>query len=345
MPWSILVALAGIQMVAPGWVQLAFVFAALPPLTGLLFGPWRTAALSVAVVLLLVLPLTRPPHINDPDVAAVTAIAGFSVLVSLVRARYTRELVRVGTVAEAAQRAVLPPVAPRVGAVSCAGLYRAAQVAAQVGGDLYDVREGPHGVRALVADVQGHGLAAVGTVAALLGTFREALLDERELPGVALRLDRRLRIEAGAGGPEPSELFVTAVLLEFPPDEDAVRLTSCGHPPVLLLRDGGVRELAADPAPPLGLGLAELAPRPLTVPLRPGDVLLGYTDGVTESRDASGTFYPLVERVSRWCGAKGGPSPDPQALVDFVWRDMTGFAEAVRDDVALLALRPASEPA
>ncbi|UED88442.1 serine/threonine-protein phosphatase [Streptomyces profundus] len=332
-------------MIAPGWVQLAFVFAALPPLTGLLFGPWRTAALSVAVLVLLMLPPTQPAHINEPDVAAMTAIAGFSVLVSWVRSRYTRELVRVGSVAEAAQRAVLPPVAPRVGAVSCAGLYRAAQVAAQVGGDLYDVREGPYGVRALVADVQGHGLAAVGTVAALLGTFREALLDERELAGVALRLDRRLRIEAGTAGPEPSELFVTAVLLEFPPDEDAVRLTSCGHPPMLLLRDGGVRELAAVPAPPLGLGLEGLTPHPLTVPLCPGDVLLGYTDGVTEARNASGAFYPLVERVSGWCGAKGGPSPDPQALVDFVWRDMTGFASEVRDDVALLALRPAAERA
>ncbi|WP_226961837.1 MULTISPECIES: PP2C family protein-serine/threonine phosphatase [Streptomyces] len=340
-PWTVLALLAVMQVLVPGWVQLGFAFAALPPLTGLIYGPWRTATLGGAVLTLLVLPMTRPPHIEDADVAAVAAIAAFSVLVALVRERYTRELVRVGTVAEAAQHAVMPPVADRVGPVRCAGLYRAAQVAALVGGDLYDVREGPFGVRALVADVQGHGLAAVGTVAALLGTFREALLDEPELSGVALRLDRRLRIEARPEGAAPSELFATAVLLEFPPDMASVRLASCGHPPVLLVRDGRVRELVADPAPPLGLGLAPVEPRPLTVRLAEGDVLLGYTDGVTEARDESGGFYPLVRRLARRCSTD--PRPEPGRLVEFVWKDMTSFARAVEDDVALLALRPEPE--
>lgn len=344
-PWALLAMLAVTQSIVPGWVQLGFAFAALPPLTGLIYGPWRTAALSGAVVALLMLPLTRPSHIGDADIAAIGAIAVFSVLVAWVRGRYTRELVRVGSVAEAAQHAVMPPVANRVGPVRCAGLYRAAQVSALVGGDLYDVREGPFGVRALVADVQGHGLAAVGTVAALLGTFREALLDEPELSGVALRLDRRLRIETPPDGAGPSELFATAVLLEFPPDMATVRLANCGHPPVLLLRGGEVRELAAEPAPPLGLGLGPVEPRPLTVRLAAGDVLLGYTDGVTEARNTSGGFYPLVPRLGRRFSGGRGEAPEPDRLVEFVWQDMSGFARAVEDDVALLALRPERDPA
>ncbi|MDT0270135.1 PP2C family protein-serine/threonine phosphatase [Streptomyces sp. DSM 44915] len=344
-PWVLLAALALVQAVVPGWVQLGFAFAALPPLTGLLYGPWRTGALAAAVLALMIFPLTSPHHITTPDVAAIGAIAVFSVLVAWVRNRYTRQLVRVGDVAEAAQHAVMPPVADRVGGVRCAGLYRAAQVAALVGGDLFDVREGPFGVRALVADVQGHGLAAVGTVAALLGTFREALLDEPELSGVATRLDRRLRIDAGGDEGEPSEVFATAVLLEFPPDLSSVRLASCGHPPVLLLRDGRVRELAAEPAPPLGLGLGPVVPRPVTVPLRAGDLLLGYTDGVTEARDAGGAFYPLAERLAARCGAPARQPLDPESLVRFVWADVTGFARAVEDDVALLALCPILEAA
>ncbi|GAA3856908.1 PP2C family protein-serine/threonine phosphatase [Streptomyces sedi] len=338
-PWVLLGVTALVQSLVPGWVELGFVFAALPPLTGLIYGPWRTAALGAATVGLLMLPVTRPGHIGDADLGAVAAIALFSVLVAWVRGRYGRELTRVGTVAEAAQHAVLPPVADRVGPLACAGLYRAAQVAALVGGDLYDVREGPYGVRALVADVQGHGLAAVGTVASLLGTFREALLDEPELSGVALRLDRRLRIETANAGDGPSELFATAVLLEFPPDMGSVRLASCGHPPVLLLRGGAVRELAAEPAPPLGLGLGPVEPEPLTVRLAEGDVLLGYTDGVTEARDASGAFYPLESRLARRCAGRGWQA-GPGALVEFVWEDMTRFARGVEDDVALLALRP-----
>ncbi|WP_158715636.1 SpoIIE family protein phosphatase, partial [Streptomyces sp. NRRL S-481] len=56
----------------------------------------------------------------------------------------------------------------------------------------FDVRAGPHGVRAVMGDVQGHGLSAVATVASLLGAFREAVLDQPDPRAVATRLDRRL---------------------------------------------------------------------------------------------------------------------------------------------------------
>ncbi|WP_234320368.1 PP2C family protein-serine/threonine phosphatase, partial [Streptomyces sp. SBT349] len=258
LPPVVLVVLGIAQSLAPGWVQLAFLFAALPPLTGLIYGPWRTSLISAGVMVLLLLPITRPPHISDADLGAVAAIAAFSVVVSWIRTLYTRDLVVVRDVAEAAQRAVLPPLPDRVGGVRCAGLYRAAQVGALVGGDLFDVRAGPHGVRALVADVQGHGLAAVSTVASLLGTFREAVLDEEELRGVAARLDRRLVVEGG----DQSELFATALLVEFAPDGREARLISCGHPPPLLLRDGAARELSPENGTPLGLGRGVRHPGP-----------------------------------------------------------------------------------
>ncbi|WP_059009817.1 PP2C family protein-serine/threonine phosphatase [Streptomyces specialis] len=339
LPPLLLAAVAVTQWASPHWVQLGFVFAALPPLAGLIYGPWATALLASAVMALLVLPATRAPHVSDADLGAVAAIAVFGVLVSAIRTRYTRDLVVVRDVAEAAQRAVLPPLPERVGRGRGAGLYRAAQVGAVVGGDLFDVRAGPFGVRALVADVRGHGLAAVGTVAALLGAFREAVLDEPDLGRVAARLDRRLVVDARASGNEEvSELFATALLLEFAERGDEMRLVACGHPPALLIRDGRARELAAEPVPPLGLGAgAPVPPRPGAVPLRAGDLVLAYTDGVIEARDGAGTFYPLAERVTGRLGAGG---PEPEALVESVWRDVSGFAAGITDDVALLALRP-----
>lgn len=95
-----------------------------------------------------------------------------------------------------------------------------------------------------------------------------------------------------------------------------------------------------EPGPPLGLGMAEFAaPPPATVPLEPSCVLLAYTDGVSEARDAAGEFYPLPERVR--------PQDDPVGLVRSVWRDVSAYTGEIDDDVALLALRvaPAAERA
>jgi hypothetical protein len=347
LPWALFAVLAVLEPIAAHLELLGILIAAVPPLAGLIYGPRQTALLAAGVLLVLGTPQTRAEHISNGDLVAVVAIAAFSVLVAWTRSRYTSDLVVVRSVAEAAQRAVLPPLPPVVGPVRCAALYRPALRAALVGGDLYDVRQGPYGVRAVVGDVRGHGLAAVGTVAALLGSFREAVLDEPELGGVAARLNRRLRVDVATAAREASdavddELFATALLLEVALDAGEVRVVSLGHPPALLIRGGEARELAAEPGPPLGV-TAEVAP-PVVVAraLRPGDVLLAYTDGVTEARDRSGAFYPLGERIAELLRRRGEgePEPEPGWLVEAVWRDLSAFAEAVRDDVALLSLGP-----
>lgn len=332
-PPVLLVVICVIQLSTPETVDLSFLLAAVPPLAALSYAASATALFGGTVVLLLYLPgfgLGRP---GDSDVLTVAFVALLSVMFAWVRSRRDAQLVTVRTVAEAAQFAVLPPLPERVGPVRCAGLYRAAQGGTLVGGDLFDVRKGPSGVRALVGDVQGHGLAAVGTVAALLGAFREAVLDQPELEGVAARLDRRLVVDSEQA--EHAELFATAVVLEFRGEVPELRIVSCGHPPPLLLRGGAVEELAVPPGAPLGLGIAGVAPpEEAVVGLKPGDRLLVVTDGVTEARDASGTFYPLAERLSV---LSADVLDDPAALTSAVWRDLVRFSGGVGDDVALLA--------
>ncbi|MGY0023474.1 PP2C family protein-serine/threonine phosphatase [Streptomyces sp. YJ-C3] len=333
LPIVLLVGLGALQFGTEERLELGFLLAAIPPLAALSYGPAATALLGGLVVLLLDLPAAGFGRPGNGDVLIVAFVAVLSVVIAWVRSRRDEQLVTVRTVAEAAQFAVLPPLPERVGTVRCAGLYRAAQRGALVGGDFFDVRRGPCGVRAVVGDVQGHGLSAVGTVAGLLGAFREAVLDQPDLEGVAARLDRRLVVDAAQD--EHAELFATAVLLEFPDDSPVVRVVSCGHPHPLLLRAGRVTELPVASGAPLGLGIAGLAPpEQLTVQLRAGDRLLALTDGVTEARDASGGFYPLTERLP------GYDCADPAALTDAVWRDVTRFAGAVRDDLTLLVFAP-----
>ncbi|MFE0175825.1 PP2C family protein-serine/threonine phosphatase [Streptomyces sp. NPDC059002] len=338
-PPLLLVAIVLIQLLTPKTVDLSFLVAAAPPLAALSYGPAATALLGGVVVMMLSLPGFGLGHPGSSDELTITFISLLSVLFAWVRSRREAQLVTVRTVAEAAQFAVLPPLPERVGRVRCAGLYQAAQHESLVGGDFFDVRRGPCGVRALVGDVQGHGLAAVGTVAALLGAFREAVLDKPDLEGVAARLDRRLVVDSA--GDEHAELFATAVLLEFPDDSSVVRVVSCGHPPPLLLRGTEVTELAVAAGAPLGLGLAGLSPpEQLTVPLLAGDLLLGLTDGVSEARDATGAFYPLPERLTSMLKADAVLLDDPAALTERVWADVVGYAGTVRDDVTMMVFAP-----
>lgn len=344
LPWGLLLAVLCAQLLTPETVQLGFAFAVIPPLASLAYGMLGTALVAVVLTGLLAVPGVRAEHLSPGDLLALGLIGAVSVLLAWVRRRRDAQLVTVRTVAEAAQYAVLPPLPPRVGPVRCGALYRAAVRTALVGGDLYDVQPSPYGVRAVVADVKGHGLSAVSTVAALLGTFREAVLDEPELTGVAARLDRRLVVDSSRQA--ETELFATAVLIEFPAGEAgeggggdggagrevAARVLSCGHPPPVVVTRAGGREVELESGPPLGLGLMEFAaPEPVTVPLDPSCVLLAHTDGVTEARDADGEFYPLAERVRA--------ELDPVALVRWVWRDVCSYTGEIADDVALLALR------
>ncbi|TLQ42350.1 PP2C family protein-serine/threonine phosphatase [Streptomyces marianii] len=335
LPVALLAALVLAQGVTPNEVELGAYYAAVAPLAALAYGAPGTAITGAAVLGIMLLPRVGAGSLVADEFGAVAVIAALSVVIAGVRQHFRGRLKVAGSVAEAAQLAVLTPVADRVGELRCAALYRAAQRGALVGGDLYDVRPGPYGVRALVADVQGHGLAAVGTVAALLGAFREAVLDQPDLQGVAARLERRLTLDAVAG--DGSELFATALLMEFPADGSHVRILSQGHPPALLLRGRTVLEMRCDPGPPLGTGLPGLpAATPTTVPLQPGDVILAYTDGVTEARDSSGTFYPLDDRLAALLAE--GSVASPRAVVDAVWGDLQRRTGAMDDDVALLAL-------
>lgn len=66
----------------------------------------------------------------------------------------------------------------------------------------------------------------------------------------------------------------------------------------------------------------------------PGDQLLLYTDGVSETRNRQGEFYPLAERAHLLC------EPDPETALEAIRRDLSAHAHGpLTDDAALLLLR------
>ncbi|MFC8957504.1 PP2C family protein-serine/threonine phosphatase [Streptomyces sp. NPDC057101] len=336
LPVLLVVGVGGATLASPEPLDIDFMLGAISPLAVLSYGPLATAALGAASVALLIVPGLHRDQQGNTDLLTLGFVATLSVFVSFVRSRRDAQLDLERTVAEAAQRALVPAVGGRVGAVRCASLYRAAQRDTLVGGDFFDVRAGPHGIRAVLGDVQGHGLSAVATVASVMGAFREAVLDEPDLEAIAARLDRRLRVDSK--DTEHAELFATAVLVEFSPDVRSVRVVSCGHPPPALLRGSAVGAIELEAGPPLGLGLAEFAPATaVELELSPGDRLFLTSDGVLEARNPAGAFYPLEQRLTRLSGTALG------ALPDTVWADLKRFAPRVQDDVTMLVLEPAAD--
>nr|WP_261399399.1 PP2C family protein-serine/threonine phosphatase [Streptomyces misionensis] len=333
LPVLLLAAVTAAATVTPHASDLGFLLGAIPPLAVLSYGPAGTALLGALVVVALNVPGT---HLNRPgntDLLTITFVALLSVLVAFVSSRRDAQLRVERAIGEAVQQAVMPPLPQRVGRIRCTGFYRAAENGTLVGGDFFDVREGPYGVRAVMGDVRGHGLAAVATVVALLGAFREAVLDEQDLEQVAARLDRRLDVDA-AGVPN-GEMFATALLVEFEGDARTMRVVACGHPAPVLLREGDAREITVMPGTPLGLGLVGVdPPKEVTVPLEPDDRLLLASDGVWEARSRSGTFYPLPDRLAALADTGHGGLPDA------VWADLARLRYEVRDDATMLVLAP-----
>lgn len=280
--------------------------------------------------------------------SAVFLAAGAGLLLH-VRQVYLRELRQARKVAGAAQSVLLRPLPPWIDGLRVAAAQLSADRGAAVGGDLYEVIATEHGVRIVMGDVRGHGLAALATAAAVLGSFREAVHDESELAPVLRRLDRalarhlreRVRAEHPSSGREPdspvAEEFVTLLLLEVG-REGELRVLNCGHPwPYLLDRGGAVPLSGAEPLPPLGpFPLPEDLPAIDCGRLAPGQALFLHTDGAEDARDPQGRFFPLAAALTEAVR----DDVVPQRVLHTVFAGLLRHSGArLSDDVALLAVR------
>ncbi|GAA1641482.1 PP2C family protein-serine/threonine phosphatase [Actinoplanes couchii] len=228
------------------------------------------------------------------------------------------------------QQHLLPTRLPEVEGLTVAAAYLVGDRILEVGGDFYDLVVGEDGsVAALIGDVCGRGVDA----AALTGMARHtlaALLQEGASPLRAMsRLNSRLRLDG-------SWRFVTAGVahLEHHADGVTVQWASAGHPaPALIRRDGAV-ERATGGGTALGI-LAEPRIGRSEIALAPGDTMIIFTDGLTESRDSDGVMFEetaLGETLDRLRDLPVG------ALVDELSRAAAAFEGAGTDDVAILAI-------
>lgn len=193
--------------------------------------------------------------------------------------RYAEQLLAI-------QKSIMPQQLPSVPGLDLAVHFADAD---GVGGDFYDVRPvGPDHWAIVIADVSGHGLAAAA-ILALVHALGNAVQGQQgpTAPSAALALINKplaTRYLANTGQ------FVTAFVGLFDASAQVLTYASAGHPQPRLIRDNEVRQLNGVTGLPLGVDKTA-AYEERTLRLLPGDRLVLFTDGITESTNAGHEFF------------------------------------------------------
>ena len=235
-------------------------------------------------------------------------------------------------IAEQLQQSLLN-IPSEIGRVRLGHLYRSATEAARVGGDFYDVFEAKDGnIAILMGDVAGHGIEAARTstlVKDVVHVFTHQSLRTHEV----MRRTNLLLIEKGLTE------FVTLFLGILDPDSGSLRYSSAGHPESMIRRVSGEIEWLGCGTSPLGI-YADASWKPHEILMAPGDLLLLYTDGVTEARRGLELFgEKRLERLLRRKRITAGRLPS--LVLDQVLAFSSG---SLHDDMAVLALALTEPP-
>lgn len=240
-------------------------------------------------------------------------------------------------VARTLQAALLPAELPEVPGVSCAGRYRPPSpelTDVYVGGDLYDVHEDEERGRwaLTVADVCGKGPEAAALTALIRHTVHAEVRHGFGPSEVLRRLNAAMLRHHGPARAR----FATIVhaVMTVDPTGATITLVNGGHPPGLVLRHDAAEWLEV-PGTLVGV-YPDLDLTEVEVRLGPGDLLLLYTDGVTEARGPEGWFGP--DRLASLVTSLADAPAD--AVADGVLDAVSDFQDGrLRDDVALLVVR------
>jgi serine phosphatase RsbU (regulator of sigma subunit) len=241
------------------------------------------------------------------------------------------------TIARTLQHSLRPGAVPVVAGLSAAVRFHPAGEGIELGGDFYDLFAAGDGAwTALIGDVQGKGPDAAAVTALARHTMRAAAVYESRPSGVLQTMHAALRDQR-------ADRFCTVAYAHLRVGARAidVELACGGHPlPLVVHADGRVV-----PVGRLGTLLgADIQPELTDVGVRlgPGDVLVLYTDGVTEVRRRRREVFGHRQLVALLGTCAGLP---PDAVADRVELAVLQASEGrLRDDMAILALGPTPQP-
>jgi phosphoserine phosphatase RsbU/P len=248
------------------------------------------------------------------------------------RERLNREV----EIAREVQERLFPQKLPIIQGLDFAGHCRPAL---GVGGDYYDFLALPKGnLGVAIGDVSGKGIAAALMMASLQASLRSEATRAPEDLAAAVGTINRLVYEASS-----SNRYATFFYGQYDPAQGRFDYVNAGHnPPMLLHRDDGITRL--EPGGTV-VGLLEGALYEQgSVLLRPGDVLVAFTDGISEAMNVEDEEWGEDRLLDTIRGCKGTSA---QNLLDCLFDAATSFAGAApqHDDMTLVVLRAFAVPA
>jgi len=235
-------------------------------------------------------------------------------------------------IARTLQESLLPPELPDVAGAEVAARFHPAGEAVEVGGDFYDVFDTSHGWSVVMGDVCGKGADAAAVTALARYTLRTLGIQETSPSEVLRKLnDALLRQRA-------DRRFCTVAYASLQVNGGGsaeVCLASGGHPLPYVLRADGTVEAIGEPGTLLGV-LPDVRLSDTAVRLQRGDVMVLYTDGVTEARGPRGMLgADALRAVLASCAGL-----DAKSVAARIESAALEIQEGhPRDDIAILAVR------
>ena len=228
------------------------------------------------------------------------------------------------------QRRLLPPEPPRAGAATLAAMTLPART---VGGDYYDFIDlGRGAVGVAVADVSGKGIAAALLMSVVQASLRAiAAQPITSLSQLASKMNGFLFQSTGANK------YATFFYAEIDKNGRRLRYVNAGHnPPYLTRRGEGGVEICELPAGGTVLGLfPEVQHEEAEIGLRPGDLLVAFTDGVPEALNPGGEEFGEDRLKALLRDGHGGTADEIASTLAARMREWIGSAEQ-HDDLTFI---------
>jgi len=230
--------------------------------------------------------------------------------------------------AQEIQTSLLPQRQTFIPGYEVAGLSKPAQV---VGGDFFDVFSASDDHFALcVGDASGKGLPASLFISNVQATLHGQSLGNTSVSSCLKRVNHLLSQRTRKG------LFVTLFYGVLEPGTHMLRFANAGHNRPLLRRADGTIETLSLGDIPMGF-LSEFSFREDAISFQPGDLLLIYSDGITEAKSSDNSLfeeYRLIQLLSKSNGS-------PKELIEHIIAGVEKFRREAQqsDDMTLLALR------
>jgi serine phosphatase RsbU (regulator of sigma subunit) len=330
----------------------SFVMAAIAVAAALAFGPagGALAFLGLAAIwsagAMLAFRQGVAVPLVEPLVTAIFALGatiGYRLVVAerVVAAQIAQERVREAEMASAAaiQRAMLPSMQSNETAMSGLDIFAHMTPAREVGGDLYDiVRLDESRLVITIGDVCDKGIPAALFMAITQTIMRLEVHSGEDLQAEIGSANKLLV----ANNRERMYTTLFCGVLDVP--SGSLTYCNCGHnPPLILRRDGGIFESLGSCGPPLGIKAAA-SYVPGSVELAAGDILVLYTDGVTEAETARSAQFGMERLQQTILAARSqGARGVVERIIDSVAQFTLGAPQS--DDITCVAVVRNEKPA